>query len=439
MLESDRARLLVDPLFVDHVGRNEQSILSSILLWPPRQFDWTRFPSIDGVLLSHEHEDHFSIPTLAQIDRRVPIWLSGLSSSAARRILDDMGFIVKSATPGQDIVIKDLLVRIFSADHRKAECTDEWDTIAFAASNEARDGAFYTDIDIDTTDDMLAGLEALISGGPTQAECLYCCNNTVGLWTKVRPPPRASAEVPKRQPNAPFVHTPDLVDVMRDGGLVRFVPGQNVRFENRVLQQAARDSIFLVCPPETRWPPPQAYWLGQETEFGDDPFCGRRTLDEEDFAVLETGLQAFAEYLYGRRLFREILSLNPQQLGSRQPTFVWLMMIGDEDALAYKYVPSSCRFDRLQDFGDDEMTRYAGVVACWASDVVGLFRGAYEPRQLSHSFREDWCEGCDAGLFVSAFWQYFHPFRHPDACYAEYQRTLKRMERVPIVAHWRET
>src|SRR5262249_48600652 len=83
-------RLLVDPLLTAHIGHG--GVVGRV--YPPRIFDLDAFPAIDAVLLTHEHEDHFDIPSLNRLDRGIPIVLSQRSSGAARAILDEMGFRV---------------------------------------------------------------------------------------------------------------------------------------------------------------------------------------------------------------------------------------------------------------------------------------------------------------------------------------------------------
>src|SRR5438128_1408222 len=94
LVESSIARLLIDPLLVDEIGRGVRAHRLTYCFWPPRRFTWASFPAVDAVLLTHEHEDHFNIPTLARLDRSIPIWLSARASIAAHTLLAEMGFSV---------------------------------------------------------------------------------------------------------------------------------------------------------------------------------------------------------------------------------------------------------------------------------------------------------------------------------------------------------
>src|SRR5689334_20476869 len=66
LIAGARGRILVDPLLTDEYSPGFQAAI-----YPPRAFDHARFPPIDAVVLSHEHADHLSVPSLALLDRRI--------------------------------------------------------------------------------------------------------------------------------------------------------------------------------------------------------------------------------------------------------------------------------------------------------------------------------------------------------------------------------
>ena len=97
MIGSQRANLLVDPLLHDRYGWTPSV---GLRVWPPRQLDFRVFPAIDAIMLTHEHEGHFDIASLHLVDRKVPIYMSSLSSLAMREAIGEMGFAVQlNSTP----------------------------------------------------------------------------------------------------------------------------------------------------------------------------------------------------------------------------------------------------------------------------------------------------------------------------------------------------
>src|SRR5687767_10301992 len=87
LFTAERARLLVDPLLSEPIGH--LGLMASI--FPPRDLRLASFPSVDAVAFTHEHEDHFNIPSVNRLARDVPIYVPARSSVALRSILGEMG------------------------------------------------------------------------------------------------------------------------------------------------------------------------------------------------------------------------------------------------------------------------------------------------------------------------------------------------------------
>src|SRR5215211_191057 len=96
MIRSGRTCVLVDPLLCEEFGDVHAL---QYRVYPPRVMRAEAFPPIDAVILSHEHDDHFDIPSLVRLDRRIPIFISVHSSIAAYEILRRIGFAVQPLVP----------------------------------------------------------------------------------------------------------------------------------------------------------------------------------------------------------------------------------------------------------------------------------------------------------------------------------------------------
>lgn len=77
-------------------------------VWPPRTLLTERMPPIAGLILSHEHSDHFDLDTLQRLPYRGTVHIPDLASSAMRGALADLGFTVRLMTPLQAFRIGDL-------------------------------------------------------------------------------------------------------------------------------------------------------------------------------------------------------------------------------------------------------------------------------------------------------------------------------------------
>jgi hypothetical protein len=63
-------------------------------IWPARRLDFQALGPLDAVLVSHEHNDHFSLDTLAALPTRCPVYVSDLSSLAMTTAIAELGFPV---------------------------------------------------------------------------------------------------------------------------------------------------------------------------------------------------------------------------------------------------------------------------------------------------------------------------------------------------------
>src|ERR1700722_15955693 len=114
LVRSGEATLLVDPLLREDFGDIHAL---GYRVFPPRRLDLAKLPPVDAVVLSHEHDDHFDIPSLATLSRSIPVHLSARSSTAAKTILATMGFTVHPLAPGMPLPFGDLELTPFAGDH----------------------------------------------------------------------------------------------------------------------------------------------------------------------------------------------------------------------------------------------------------------------------------------------------------------------------------
>lgn len=66
--------------------------LRRLPVWPPRTLLFEQMPPIAGVILSHEHSDHFDLVTLVHLPFRGAIHIPDLAAGSMRQALEDLGF-----------------------------------------------------------------------------------------------------------------------------------------------------------------------------------------------------------------------------------------------------------------------------------------------------------------------------------------------------------
>ena len=415
LVESETAAILIDPILEDTIGRGPSQMGQSFLFWPPRQTEWTQLPPIDAVFLTHEHEDHFHIPSLAQLDRAVPIHYSSRSSIAAATILEEMGFTPVAISHGDIFAFGELTFQFFAGNPLDGQ-SDEWDTLGFLIHHQNRHGAFFSNVDIGITAQMAAAVDALSAAPETPIATAVFSKMALSFWPQ-------QGEAPKPIPNLGLTCQEDL---LRESEPVRLRPGQVVHMaEGRFLGLSA-NRAFIHCPPEPQWPTRPRFWPKPEDDL--QPVTGNPVCTPAEQQRLEEELQALARGLYGSSLFRKLMALTPDALDGRHATFLWLLLVDEEEhCVGYRYCPRSCRFVRV-DLQESHPHHFAGVLTCWATDLLALFQGFFEPRAMVRSWRESWVPMVPFRFMPNVLWMFFHPLRHPQRTLAQYRAKYASLE-----------
>src|SRR5437868_5999515 len=354
LFESKSACFLVDPLLCEEFG---QAHALEYRVYPPRVFSFEHFPRVDGVVLTHEHDDHFDIPSLARLDRTIPIFLSSRSSTAAQQILKEMGFTVHPLVTGKSVRFGDLEFTPFCGTHTSVNNADEWDTLPFFVRDLGGSGNFFSMVDITLTEQHLQWARALdprpvilswtnnaldwshmsdfvdhrkdatqecflkmgvdrkviIGSWGTPAATLMCAggftfygertwlNDRVFCVDNAAVCQMMSRLYPKEQFHATR-------------------PGQTFVMEGHRLKKSFDDSPFLTTTPPETWP---ARSSRREANGIPDytPATGRTEMESAEYALLEQELQEFAGSLVGGTIFRGLHSIMDVQAKDRIPTF----------------------------------------------------------------------------------------------------------------------
>jgi hypothetical protein len=464
LFQGERGRLLVDPLLLPRWGFTDSVELRA---WPPRRFDMARFPAIDAVMITHEHEGHFEIPSLAVIDRRVPIYLSERSSLATRQFIGEMGFEVRLMSPERPIAVGDLELLPMTADQVRARA-DEWDVAPFLVRDTGGDGSFFSQVDMRVNDSMWQ-----IAKGKLKRPGLWSYTNNHNQWDFLYawryPPPRNLY----RLVSDVFAYHQTMCDewaapaaVLIAGGGFTFggdqawlneavfplpssevaealaaldpnqkvlapIPGHTLIMRGGELVEVEPQSEFVAAAPRAEWPerrgePPA--WL---EEYG--PATGRTDLDDAEAEALSAELDRFAGHLYGSALFRRLYSLSMADAKGRKPTVALTLRVGnDGGAFVYEYEPQGCRFKPVA--VEDPVAQYVAVYECWATDLLALLRGEIASTSLLFARCRHWNAspellGFDFDLYLI---EYAHPLRQPQRFLALYRRILASLPDTPV-------
>ena len=458
LFQSKSSSFLVDPLLCEEFG-HAQAL--EYRVYPPRVFNFECFPKIDGVVLTHEHDDHFDVPSLARLDRAIPIFLSSRSSVAARQILKEMGFTVHPLLPGQKLQFGDLELTPFCGDHVRVNSGDEWDTLPFFVRHLGGSGNFFSMVDITLTEQQIQWARArdsrpvvmtwtnnaldwshmtdflesknatkecfikmgvdhklITSGWGTPAAILMCAGGFTfygdRAWLNHRVFCVDNAAVCQQMSR---LYPKEQFHVAR--------PGQTFLMEGHRLKRVLDDTPFLTTAPPETWPARGPVRDKNETTAIVDyaPATGRREMENGDNELLERRLQDFAGSLVGGTIFKGLHSLLHDQATGRIPTFALALRDGSAgERRVYEYVPSDCAFVRGK--ANPEETYLAGM-ECWGTDLLAILGGDLGPIALNFGRARLWNALPDRFFFdlFAEFHRVSHPLRRP----AEYLRTYQRL------------
>ena len=430
-------------------------------MFPPRVLTADRLPPVDALLLSHEHDDHFDIPSLATLDRRIPVYLSARSSSAARDILATMGFAVHPWQPGIGARIGDLEALPFAGDHVTVNCGDEWDTLPYLIRSTDGHGSLFSMVDIPLTQRHVEW----VAERAARPGLVSWTNNTLD-WSHMAEYLRERTEGTQQfflamgtghkllttlwgTPAAMLTcaggfyfhgdkaHLNDRVfcvdteavcammsKVYKKEKFVAAVPGQTFVMQAGKLKAIEPSAAFLAAAPRDTWPSRARVATGDPPDY--TPATGRRELPADDLGRLAAQLAGFAGSLVGGPLFKNLFSLLSTELGDRKPTFAFVARSGDQRHV-FEYAPTRCAFELMAPRGDgddDPRRTYLAGLECWASDLAAVLDGAIGPIALTYGRARLW-NALPARFHFDIFGEMYrvsHPLRRP----AEYAKIYDR-------------
>jgi hypothetical protein len=450
--------VLVDPVLCEEFG---EAYALGYRVFPPRELALDAFPAIDALVLTHEHDDHFDIPSLALLDRAIPVHLSVHSSTAAFTILREMGFTVSPLVPGVPVAVGDLEVIPFCGDHLSVNCDDEWDALPFMIRHRDGAGSFFSMVDIMMVPGHLewakqcAARPGLVTWTNNTLDWSFMADYLADVAARDASTDQCVEKMNKgRDLIAARWGTPEAL-LMCAGGFSfhgdrawlndrvfgidtdaacdtlgrhhaneRFVsarPGQTFWMDGNRLVGIDDRTLFLGTAARNTWPIRRRDLQMAIPDYA--PATDRRALANGDDARLRDALQELANTLVGGILFRSLHSILTGMAGDRKPTFALVLRHGiDGASLVFEYDANACAFVQT-DPADPRATYLAGM-ECWATDLLAVIRGELGPISLAYGRALLWNampQGFRFDLF-EALYRLSHPLRRPAAFLATYRR-----------------
>lgn len=486
MFSGKLGRVLLDPLLDEGFGH--LSLVGRV--YPPRIIDLTKWPAVDAVFLTHEHEDHFNIATLKCLDTHIPIYISNRSSMALAEILKEAGFHVRAWAAGKAIRIGDLDIIGFPTNYLEQNNTaDEWDVIPFVVRDRQGDGTFFSSVDVPPPTSKAirtiveragiwsytnnnVSLRALSLAGSAVPKVVESASSIFSgrpilPGKPIDPPIPLSAALPILQEHAIRFRdwqAPALV-LFNGGGMSfttsrdwmnrncfplasdalaaamavlcpgqRFVaplPGQTFVMRDFRIVDEWNGCDYLAVAPKSMWPD-RRYLEDVDRVESYEPLCDDGRVTDQEFNELITRLADFATFLYGTPLFRALYSFDPSLLQGHKQTCAFVLIF--EQPRRYhilEYDPVSCRFVPVEKY--DPLVRHVTGLECYARDLLACMRGEIPPSALTFGHARVWDVTRSLPSLRSALWLYHHPLRRPDAYLGMYRRILQSLPECPHV------
>ena len=138
LISCGNTHILIDPLLKDSFGNADDN---GIEIYPPRSIDIEAMPPISAIILSHEHSDHFHLPSL-NLFPGVPIFFGPLMPRCVQQILKDHGFKCQCTPFFSTIVMGDLQFSLYPAAPETVLWESRVTQIYLANSKKPEDAAF---------------------------------------------------------------------------------------------------------------------------------------------------------------------------------------------------------------------------------------------------------------------------------------------------------
>ncbi|HEY3498818.1 MAG TPA: MBL fold metallo-hydrolase [Polyangiaceae bacterium] len=458
LLGAGDTQLLIDPLLEAGAGELERYWVH---IHPPRRFDFDALAPVHAVVLSHEHPDHFHVPSLLRLDREIPIVLSSLSSDAARDFLRSEGFVVVALEPGSCLRFGELELFGLQPDGRTA--AHELDVVPLVVRDAGGHGSFFSSVDLSLTPAMAR--EALVHA--PRPGVWTVPNNDLDMsafceWLEPIADQSAlrAADWARDLERCLGPHRPEIVLVYGGGfaftgsleSLNRRIfncdsaraaavlaerlpglrchavePGETVVMKDGRVAAVEGPRGFVTTPPRGEWPLRSASNAPAPLPR---PSTGRERLSDEERRALPALLDRLGEYLSAAP---ELAALDALPKAARDPVFcLWLRE--DDGASAFVLDRRRAAF-RKETVPSDPRERYLLGVECWASDLVAVLELECSPDYVVLGHMKFWnFEPRRARVELDMlFYLYGHPLRQPD----RYRRLYAAQGARPVPAEER--
>jgi hypothetical protein len=465
--------VLLDPILCRSFGHSSSVEFE---IYPPRDILLDKMPRISAVVLSHEHLDHFHLPSLAKLTRSTPILMGELMPSCVVESIERLGFVVTRVPALSPIEIGDLQITLYPASCN----TVFWEKRVYQLLVSPLDGSvdsLFVAVDALTSDTLLEH----VGGKRIALRAAICTNNSqitrldaVGAHTNLLP---IVAESQARLPGLQVLHSvlieylkdlphiPDLVlcgngFVSSRGSGVPFLFSEHDQLSALAQALALRERVFGPLPGQrlvfgqSETTTHNVNWIVLDQErflclqnessrrraFQISPLFEDAISDEDHVQALEVvrkELPALARDLLSRKVGLLALSTNEFLAGSLGPCRILFRFLGasNEKPLQFALNFSTCSFEEDFTPTDQLLTTYPFGVEMYLSDFAAVLTGKAQIWDLAGCGMRSWYIGDKYHNIVASLFEIYGEQLRPDLASTVYHRVVDRLLLNPDARH----
>jgi len=465
LVSTGDTNILIDPLLTASFGHGG----GAGTLYPPRSLDVAGFPEVDAVVFTHEHDDHFDVPSLNRLDRQIPIYLSARASTAGNALVSAMGFeTVRSLAADDTHALGSLRYRTFAPEHAHGTASDEWEVFPFVLFDVNGHGSMASSIDVAPPPALLDALQTL----PTRSGLWCHANNATcapfadltGQTANARGDGvHIARAVVQRHRQVAHAWGSPAATLLCGGGwsyegerawmntnafpvscatlahtvaaqlgsapVFAPLPGESYTLRDGAIAERSPHRPFIQAAAQGTWPE-REYQGDVSVMPATGPACGRATPTSQERRRMVDALKPYAEYLYGGPMFAGLYSL-PSMLPHGHRPAVCLALRSGNGAVSrvLRYAPTECAFveETAADALASPSQAFVSGLECWETDLLALLEGRLAPSALCHAGRmRVWNHLPEkTRANIHDLWTFSHPLRRPTTTAKLYTKLLE--------------
>lgn len=469
------AHVLIDPLLAECFSHSDSW---GIEIYPPRTVDTAAMPVPTAVVLTHEHSDHFHLPSLARLPRHVPVVVGPTMIQPIVDAIAALGLMVLRQPLLEPLRLGRLEVTLFGA----APSTVFWESrvtqVLVRDADQPGSGGAFIAVDALVSPSYARSLAA----GERPAPSVIALSNNSQIT-----PPRVfgaldnltAAEDPNKHgpvglrilhellldytkdlppiPNVlicgggfmkdydalgpfPFSDQDELAAVgdqlLLDTRVRGLLPGEAYDVDTAEVRRDMAPWIALDGPRLAALKHKRDAFLADPHPIAVKPLCGRFASDDDAWAAVrevEAELAGLARALMCSRVGQAALDLEQHHGEPLDGRRIVLVLCDGPGGRPLRWALDLNRAAFVRDDGPDDrvLERFPFGLELFLIDYVNVLRGEIQIWDLAGIAMRSWYMGDRLASLVSFMYSYYGELVRPDLARGIYMRTVSRLGQEP--------